>query len=501
MKKNLKKWMALMLALSMCASLMTMPALAAEGDPATESVITIPEAPGDGSAEKPAVTVDVTIQENGSVTTTTTQTEWSGETKTGDENNGSTTTVTGSQTATETVEKDSKDRVTKETGHTEGSETTKTETTKTETKEEIISTSEKNIEYGSETPLSPENPEIQWEDDKDADKNNWVEGEETFDDWKPETTNTTEGAGEDGWKTTTKPTETENTNLDIPDPLDKIDVTLKLEPGNKDSETITVSTQTILAENSNMFDLSLIEAMRPGSATPITEDNQGSERIPIYQEGTDTIIGYKIKTTGQNQTIVKEPVYQEGTNTIIGYTITTTTTTTTPGTTGETQRTEEREEADPVGSEPVIPGTWAKDVEDFGTVTETTDGDKVTKSATNEKGVTVEMTKAPIYGEDGKTIIGYTITKTTTTPKHSEVPSQATGETTTVPAEPETTFTLPVKPEPSEKTENGVTTKVVVEDVIDEDGNHVGYKTITTKSEGGKVVYTAAEIIYGTTTT
>ena len=522
--EKMKKAVAMTLAMAMCWSTLSVQAFAAEvneqaaNSGAAESAI-VASVNGDttvtgaGTAESPKLTVTVTTEKDGSTTTTTTTSEWNGQTPLPKEESvpsegegagesqtpsddqkseaTTTTTVTGSETKVETETVDSKDRVTKETGHVEGSETTQTETTKTEVKKDQV-IDEKVDKGNSSKETVGETSDYQWEDDKDQDENNWDEGDTAFGEWTSVTENVTEGAGKDGWKTTTEETDPVTSGVKIPDPLDDKDVVLNLTPGTANGPTTvekeeTVTTETILLENSSMFDLELMEKLKDA--------------------------GGKIETKDGDKTIVKEAIYGKN-GAVIGYTVTTITTTTTPGTTGEVQTTETREAEtgyETKTSAPEIPETWADELKTVGKVTETTDGEKVTKTATSEKGVKVEMTKAPIYktndagipevdAEGNKIIIGYTITKKTTTPGGGTVTSKATGETTTENAPTETRFELPAKPAESKKTENGVTTKVVVEDVYDGD-KHVGYKTITTKTKNGKVIYTGAETIYGTTTT
>lgn len=490
MKKNLKKLLVWILALSMCSGLMTVPALAGEVDPNTNATRSLPAAPGDGSAESPAVTVTVTVQEEGRTTTTTTETGWSGETEvpseTGDgENDGTTTTVTGSETRTETETVDGKGRPVKQTGHGEGSETTVTETVETEVKEgQVIDETVENISSSEET--IGETSDYQWDDNGNADDDvdNWVEGSPQFGDWKPTTENTTEGAGQDGWNTTTEDTETDSNDLDIPDPLESKDVTLNLTPGtattpNTVTEKETVTVEEILAENADMFQLAVMDELEQKGSIETVERISACEYVET----------------------VTTPIVEDGV--IVGYTIKTTTTTIDPGTISETQTAETRGSvSEPAPSAPVIPETWADALNAVGEVSEITDGDKVIKTATGANGVEVEMIKAPIKDESGN-IIGYTIIKKTTTPNKKTETFEAAGENTEDNAPTETTFVLPEKPAESENTENGVTTKVIVENAYDEDGKHVGYisTTVRTNAFSGKELYRSAETIYGTTTT
>lgn len=66
-------------------------------------------------------------------------------------------------------------------------------------------------------------------------------------------------------------------------------------------------------------------------------------------------------------------------------------------------------------------------------------------------------------------------------------------------AAPATTYTLPERPADSTKTEDGVTTTVTVTDILDKDGNVIGYKSTTIKIDAdGAELYREENDLYGT---
>ena len=66
-------------------------------------------------------------------------------------------------------------------------------------------------------------------------------------------------------------------------------------------------------------------------------------------------------------------------------------------------------------------------------------------------------------------------------------------------AGPATSYTLPTRPEPSSKTEGGVTTAVTVTDILDAEGNVIGYKSTTVKTDASGVeLYREENDLYGT---
>lgn len=67
------------------------------------------------------------------------------------------------------------------------------------------------------------------------------------------------------------------------------------------------------------------------------------------------------------------------------------------------------------------------------------------------------------------------------------------------PAKPVTNYILPTRPAPSTKTENGVTTAVTVTDILDAEGNIIGFKSTTVKTDAnGAELYREENDLYGT---
>lgn len=105
-------------------------------------------------------------------------------------------------------------------------------------------------------------------------------------------------------------------------------------------------------------------------------------------------------------------------------------------------------------------------------------------------------------------VVGYEITKTTTTTVVTETracdtnstdPVVETGETTTTTAAPVETISLPERPAAGEsKNAAGETTTTTVEDMTDEAGNVVGYSVTTvTKDASGKEIGRKEEALWG----
>ena len=119
-----------------------------------------------------------------------------------------------------------------------------------------------------------------------------------------------------------------------------------------------------------------------------------------------------------------------------------------------------------------------------------------TTDITDENGNVIGTKTVEEILDDAGNVIGYTITE--------EVKSESGAVETTQPlptAEP--TYTLPERPvAPEPVTEDGLTTTVTVEDVTDEDGNVIGYRTTkTVTDEKGEEVSMESETIYGTAAT
>ena len=131
-----------------------------------------------------------------------------------------------------------------------------------------------------------------------------------------------------------------------------------------------------------------------------------------------------------------------------------------------------------------------------------------TTKETNADGSVTETYVEYIYGgENGKTVIGYTLTKTTSYTETREDEDYTRGETTTTSesktndptTEEQNLFLLPVEPVGGTTVnEDGSTSVSTVEKILDDAGNHVGYKTITVTTHPDGTVTNASNSIYGT---
>jgi len=138
-----------------------------------------------------------------------------------------------------------------------------------------------------------------------------------------------------------------------------------------------------------------------------------------------------------------------------------------------------------------------------------------TTTTENEDGSKTIREVIYIYDETDKDlVIGYTVTETTVETHVDEdedytrgesTPGADDGSTRDVPVDPETseTFTLPARPKGGVRRDaNGNTVIVTVEEVKDDEGKVIGFKSITKVTDkDGNLVSTGSETIYGTTKT
>ncbi len=138
-------------------------------------------------------------------------------------------------------------------------------------------------------------------------------------------------------------------------------------------------------------------------------------------------------------------------------------------------------------------------------VTERADGSKV------EEKTTVELKGTP-NDKGGQNVTEFIVTTVTTTTyapgteqevEEGEVTTGSVTVTDDPETQEETHITLPDKPQADESTaEDGTKTVVTVEDILDDEGNIVGYqKTTTITSADGKQVSSQSESVWGTKTT
>lgn len=118
-----------------------------------------------------------------------------------------------------------------------------------------------------------------------------------------------------------------------------------------------------------------------------------------------------------------------------------------------------------------------------------------------EDGTTMTVTVNESKDAEGNAVV--TIVKVQTDAKGNELSRNETKQTVIENPIPEastvTTYTLPEKPEASTKTEEGITTTVTVTDILDADGNIVGYKSTTIRTDAnGAELYREENDLYGT---
>lgn len=475
-RKKLKRALSVMLTVSMLMSALSIPAMASED--------------ADTGTQEPTVTVTVTVEKDetsGDTTTTTvTDKEWSSaediavdlpdsgtetDSETGTETGSETEagaaaepeapntevtaegekTVTGSETTTEVTIVNNDNKVIEESGNISGSETTTETTTVTEsTTEKDVLIDETDTETQDTTTVDGETVITPDED--------WTEVETSQGQW-------TQGATTEGtWETTSSTSETSaDVKAEVTDPLDEGNVSLELKPGEKAEVTIDVDVQDVekTLEGDTGFDPAIIEQL---------------SKLPN---------GQQIKETSANKEVVYTPIYGEDGETLIGYEKTTTTITT---------------------DETIIDSTEKP--------SETVVGTQVTKTAPEgyeigeedsegENGETIHTVTEPIYDIDNATIIGYKITKTTTSVEDGTETNESDSADITISETPEVTIILPEKPAESTTVDEatGETTKVTVSEVV-ENGQVVGYLSTTTKIDAsGKELSSVTETLRGTVKT
>lgn len=366
--------------------------------------------------------------------------------------------VTGKETTTDVVVKDDQNRVTEESGQTVGNETTGETTTTTDTTvQKDVLVDESN--GGGTTTDSVAGPEKRQEgtwDEGTAEEGTLVEGQ-----WK-------EGTAEEGtlvegqWKDNGSVPETTITgDAEVTDPLENRDVALELTPGGKDSETIDADINDVESNAATGFDAEIIEQLSKlphGEAIKETSGNAETVYTPVYGEDGTTLVGYEKSTTTTGGGIVINP----------------------------SEDAPVENETDTVTTESTPEGYVA------GTV-----------NSEGENGEKITTVTEPIYNKDKTAIIGYTITKTTTSNSGGTANNASTAPTTAVPEEPQVTIILPEKPAESTKVDEttGEITKVTVTDVV-EDGKVVGYLTTTVKTDAnGKELSSVKETLRGTVKT
>ena len=515
MAKTIRRILALVLALTLCAGQVALPAMAAE------TTVT-----GSGTLENPQVTVTVEDSGNTSIETVTTQasgTDAGGNTVTqtgtettkttsSDSDNGTTyttqsreertweeqevvtgrteqevvsngsglvpegevgqqvvdteqtTTVEGSETERGSMEYD---KVTGEAGH--NGKTTGTETTYIEKNTETTDTFEDQHLYDQEYPDQVFTIEGEAEADKET---SYTPGD-------PNKGTITEGElikGEDP-ETTPKPAQEQTAEVD------PNGVTLVLKPdGNKVTKTEEFSLEDM---QNKLFTL-------PSEAKPILDKNGNVTGYKPYVK-TVTEKDANGNTIGYHTTTITVDVERDSDGNIIKYLVTTKTEDSDLVNSVSGVTTDDADEVQPT-TQTITP----KEI-DFSEYVEDTETGRFTKSSeqTTEDGKKVTVTETVEKLSDGS----YRITTTETILEQSKAedgaPVEMTDENT-----PATEFVLPPRPEEPEAVtdKDGNTTTVTVKDILGEDGRVTGYETITVVTDkDGKELSAKTETVMGVT--
>ncbi len=478
--KAMKKALAAMMVASLCMNQMSVGALASEG---TKDTVETPA----GNVEV-TVTTEVTVTDTANddgtkVQTIVTTDTWDSEPNiviASDSNATVDVTVTGRQTDTSTVTTDEEGNVDSFSEILTGSEQTEVTTTTTTTSEpeenvlikdessEPTTVDEYTVEKTDQTPTTTEG---QWENGTPTPDGNWELIDSDPGQWENKDVGTPDTSA-DGTQ-----------DITLADPLDTTDVTLNLTPG---------TTATPIEEQ-----LVTIEELVAGTVEGITLDADGN---PVANTPSTEVIDGNTVTTSYVITKVEN-----------GYKVTknvvTISTDTETGNVFEPTETGNIENKDSTAATP----TLSEDLNELlanGTDETNANGENVktkTESSTNADGDDVSVkTEIREIIENGK-VVGYEVTKTTTTTKKdSDTTSSATETTTSAPTISTETFTLPQKPEASDITDatTGTRTVVSVEEVKDANGSVIGYKstTVITNADGIEVMK-SSETVYGTTKT
>lgn len=447
MAKRMNRLVAMLVALAMCFSILAMPAMAEEtggeppADPGVTVTVDITDGAGNTIGEK---TTTTTTTSTGSTTVTNTESSWTSQQTEGSEqesvSSGNTTTTETTTVVTDvTGMESSTDQVENKGGGLQeySGSTTGSETTfTTDTTTKTTTTTNALQSDVTQGPDTTIDNQIQ--------EGDWSELRSTGNgQWQSSGTDDS-GYQQQGEKTTT---DKGSASVDVDnDPLKDKDVTLQM-----DAPT---GSKTVSKDSQELF-ISIEDALANDIAY---QDNQ------ILQDGSVVRYQYDNK------------------NNVIGYTITKYTAT---GSTSNTEPT------------PGTPGPAVKNGQEIKTYIKPEGYTPVTdEPILDEGGNQIGTRTIQEILDDSDNVIGYTITETVIT--H---PGNLPGETTEDLPVPETVRTLPEKPvAPAPVTENGLTTTVIVEDIL-ENGEIVGYKTTKTVTDReGNEVSSESESIYGTVT-
>ena len=482
MAKKMRRFLALVIALALCAGQIAVPAMAEEATPEAPSVtVSLSQAPA------PSENMDVQVQDPVTQTThdtdagiitdsTSTTTTWTGT----DENGNA---VTGSETITDFVGTDDyTGSKLLEGGSVTGSETT---TIQSETSEstidtivtEEVTTTIENKDYiagqtQTHTDKSSQTTEGQWVTGSDVTEGDYIK---TGTEQQGETTTDTIGLG------------------GIPEG----GITIQLTPNGK---------------TQNPYDFN---GEVSGEIIPLDGAMEIPEGAVLRYDNDGNIIGYTLITESEAEINSKEehgeaePAGTE-TDTTADISVVTPDLDVARNDLGilndNSVITEEYDPRDPGKINAYIVTNTEKKVYlyEHGMDALEKPADSVT---TDETGITTTVTSEDVTDEDGN-VIGYATRKVITDANGKVIQDATTTQTILkndppAAAEDVITFTLPAKPEESTATdENGITTTVTVEEIVGEGGDVIGYKAITViTDEEGNELSRGSESIFGTTTT
>lgn len=468
MKKGIQKFIAMILALALCAGQLICPVYAVENQ----------------EAEQPAEEVTVTVIEGGTVTVTTSQ--------------DASTVVTVTETSKEDAQ----------TGEVVDTTVTEVKEDKPEaglaaesTETQVVTTSGDGDRVQTDTQWESENvqtdsgiledtaPDITVQVDTETVVT--VEGSEESDKTVTYSTNTnTEtttvtGSGQEHSETvdtTVTTTTTENvlfeeedtSKTEVADPVvEEESVTGQWSEGEEtDNEWVegTVLEGTAGAPEVEKDVTTELEASNPGEATIVMKPD--GETVTVEEDVSIDEVLEDVEIPDGAKEIVRD-------GKVVGYEVTTVTTTSTQ---------------DP---EPEIGETKTEYSEEKHTPTEPEGYTEGTVEEAIENGKVITTTEA-VKNEAGD-IIGYKVTKTTVTENTDVNTTESARETQEESAEAEKTMTLPERPQESVTTDAaGNTTTVTVEDIV-ENGTVVGYRTVSVVTNAeNKVTRTESHSIYGT---
>ncbi len=441
MAKMMKKWMALVIALSLITNMVPLSAAAAENTESDVQTVTVDLTNDNGEkiGEKTTTTTTETketpknytenVKEESSWTSQDTSSSTAEPVKDGNTTTEVSSTVVTDVSGQETShDNSSTDKITGTqtlSGDSSGSETT----TVTDTTTTVTTTTEEQLSFQQEGPTTTISNQVEngeWSDLEQTEEGSWEKTDEVDGTYvaDEEASSTNHGT----------------TDIDVDkDPLEDQDATLTMTQKNPtDSEKLFIPIDDLMSNE-------LGDILEDGSVVSVKTDEDGN---------------------------------------VIGYVLTKTQDTTPAGSNTGTITTDSTGDMTPAGKEVttyIQPEGYTAGTQD---------------ALDGEGNVIGTITTEPIYDENNN-IIGYNITKVTSG-STGNLPEATTQD---LPA-PADTWTLPEKPTPMNPTEqNGLTTTQTVEEIY-ENGVLVGYETITlVTDEDGSEQSRESVKIYGTKTT